>query len=106
MSILDTLAYSYPNHTLADEILWEKAQIHLKQNNIPVALDYIDRLLNQFSTDIYGDDALYTKARIYDYNRGDQETAVKHYLELLTLFPGSLFSVEVRKRVRALRKEG
>lgn len=104
MVALDSLAFAFPNHSLADEILWEKAQLHLKQNEIQKSLEYIDRVLNQFSTDIYGDDALYTKARIYDYNLKDQETAVKHYLEFLTLFPGSLYSVEVRKRVRALRK--
>ena len=101
---LDSLAFEFPNHPLADEILWEKAQIYLKQNDINKALDYIDRVLEQFATDIYGDDALYTKARLYDYNLKDPEQAMKHYLEFLTTYPGSLFSVEVRKRIRELRQ--
>ena len=32
LDLLDSLAYQFPNHTLSDEILWEKATIFLKQN--------------------------------------------------------------------------
>lgn len=104
LNLLDSLAYKFPNHTLADEILWEKASIFLKKNDINTALTYIDRILNEFGTDIYGDDALYTKSKIYDYTLKDPEAAMKYYLEFLTLFPGSLYSVEVRKRIRELRQ--
>ena len=106
LELLDSLAYQFPNHTLADEILWEKASIFLKQNDLTTALGFIDRILKEFSLDIYGDDALYTKARIYDFTLKDQETAMKYYLEFLVQFPGSLFSVEVRKRIRELRQAG
>jgi tetratricopeptide (TPR) repeat protein len=104
MTLLDSLAFAYPNHPLADEVLWEKTQIHLKQNDISTAMGYIDRLLEQFTEDIYGDDALYTKARIYDYNLKNPEAAMKYYLEFLTTYPGSLYSVQVRKRIRELRQ--
>ncbi|MEM6264773.1 MAG: tetratricopeptide repeat protein [Bacteroidota bacterium] len=106
MTKLDSLAYAYPNHALSDEILWEKANIFLKRNNLPKALEYIDRVLDNFRYDILADDALYTKARIYDYSLNDPESAMKYYLEFLSSFPGSLYSVEVRKRIRELRKEG
>lgn len=103
MTLLDSLAYTYPTHTLADEILWEKANIFLKQNDINAAMVYIDRILAEFPLDIYGDDALYTKARIYDFSLKDPEAAMKYYMEFLVRFPGSLYSVDVRKRIRALR---
>ncbi len=103
---LDSLSEAYPTSGLTDEILWEKTQIYLKRNNIPKALEYIDRILANHKEDIYGDDALYTKARLYDYNLKDQEAAQKYYLDFLIQYPGSLYSVEVRKRIRALRKEG
>ena len=106
LELLDSLAFEYPNHSLSDEIMWEKVNIFLKQNNIELALQFIDRILESFIYDIYGDDALYTKARIHDYTLNDPENAMKYYLELLTTFPGSLFSVEARKRIRDLRKEG
>jgi len=106
LEMMDSLAYKFPTHSLADDIYWEKANIFLKRDNIDVALGFIDRILENFSTDIYGDDALYTKARIYDYNLKNPEMAKKYYLEFLTQFPGSLYSVEVRKRFRELRQEG
>lgn len=106
ITLLDSLAFKFPTHELSDEILWEKANIYLKQNDINTALTYIDRVLNNFKLDIYGDDALFTKARIHDYTLKDQEAAMKYYLEFLTLFPGSLYSVEVRKRIREMRQAG
>lgn len=106
LSLMDSVAYNFPNHQLADDILWEKAQIALRRDNVAMALDYIERILETFPTDVYGDDALYTKARLYDYNLGNQEAAVEHYISFLATYPGSLYSVEVRKRIRELRKEG
>jgi tetratricopeptide (TPR) repeat protein len=106
MTILDSLMYRYPNHSLTDEILWAKANIYLKRNEIPKTLELLDRILEKYKEDIYGDDALFTKARLYDYNLKDEENAKKYYLEFLSAYPGSLFSVEVRKRIRELRKEG
>jgi tetratricopeptide (TPR) repeat protein len=105
-ALLDSLAYQFPTHTLADEILWEKANIYLRQNDINTAQRYIDRILTEFPYDIYGDDALYTKARIFDYTLKDTEQAMELYLDFLTRYPGSLYSVEVRKRIRELRKDG
>ncbi len=106
LELMDSLAFQFPTHNLSDEIYWEKANIYLKQNQVDTALVFIDRILDNFSTDIYGDDALYTKARIHDYTLKEPEQAMKYYLEFLSLFPGSLYSVEVRKRIRALRNEG
>jgi len=106
LELMDSLALKFPNHSLADEIYWEKATIYLKKDNTQVALEYIDRILENFPEDIHGDDALYTKARMYDYNLKNPELAQKYYIEFLSRFPGSLYSVEVRKRIRELRQEG
>lgn len=106
ISLMDSLLYKFPNHSLTDEVFWEKANIFLKQNDITKTLEYIDKIYSNFPDDIYGDDALFTKARLYDYNMNDKESALKFYMEFLRKYPGSLFSVEVRKRVRELRKEG
>jgi tetratricopeptide (TPR) repeat protein len=101
--LLDSVANAFPGHPLSDEILWEKANISLRQNDTKTALEYLDRILQNFPTDILGDDALYTKARIYDFTLKNGELALKYYMEFLTNYPGSLYSVEVRKRVRDLR---
>lgn len=105
LELLDSLAFAFPSHSLADEILWEKAQIFLRQNDIPQCITYLDRILEFHKTDIYADDALYTKAKINDFNLKQPEEAMKLYMQFLVDFPGSLFSVDVRKRVRALREQ-
>lgn len=104
IELMDSLMFEYPDHSLADEILWEKANIFLEQNDVPTAMTYIDRVLENFPEDIYGDDALVTKARIYDFTLKQPEQAMELYLEFLSRYPGSLFSVEVRKRIRTLRE--
>jgi tetratricopeptide (TPR) repeat protein len=103
LALLDSITAAYPTHALADEILWERASIFLTQNDLPTAERYLDELLTTHGEGIYGDDALYTKARIYDFTLKDKDTALKQYLNFLTRFPGSLYSVEVRKRIRELR---
>lgn len=105
LEVMDSLAFAYPDHSLADEILWEKANIFLEQNDIPTAMTYIDRILENFPTDIHGDDALVTKARIYDFTLKQPDRAMELYLEFLATYPGSLYSVEVRKRIRVLREK-
>jgi len=104
LDLLDSLAFKFADHPIADEILWEKAQIALKRNQTDLAMSYIERILQQFPEDIFGDDALYTKARIYDFTLKQPEEAMKLYISFLSTYPGSLYSVEVRKRVRELRQ--
>ena len=53
---------------------------------------------------MFADDALYTKARLYDFNLGNKEKAMEAYIQMLRDYPGSLYSVDVRKRIRELRK--
>lgn len=103
MALLDSIQYAFPNHTLTDEILWEKANIHIQKNELEKALDFLDKIINEFGTDIYGDDALYTKARIYDFSFQNREQAMQYYIDFLKNYSGSLYVVEVRKRIREMR---
>lgn len=103
--ILDTILVQFPEHSLADEIFWEKANMRLMQNNTEEALSLLDRILQNYPEDILGDDALFTKARIYDRNLGNKEEAMSLYIQFLRQYPGSLFIVQVRKRIRELRAE-
>jgi tetratricopeptide (TPR) repeat protein len=105
LELLDSILYAFPNHTLTDDILWEKANIYEQKNNVEKTLSYLDKVINEFPTDIHGDDALYKKAQIYDHTLNDKEEAMKLYIEFLRNYTGSLFIVAVRKRIRELRNE-
>lgn len=101
--LLDSIAYNFPNHPLADDIIWQKAQIYLNQGKIDESLALFDKILEKYSEDIYADDAQFTKAEIYDFIKKDKKKAEELYFEILTKFPASLYKVEARKRVRKLR---
>ncbi|MFN8394685.1 MAG: tetratricopeptide repeat protein [Bacteroidia bacterium] len=104
LTLLDSIAYAFPSNTLADEILWEKANIHLQRNEIDKALTLLDKIITDHGEDIYGDDALFTKAKIYDYNLKDKAKAMGLYIDFLKKYTGSLFIVQVRQRIRELRE--
>lgn len=104
-AILDSILYQFPNHTLKDDILWEKANIYLKSMDLENAIGYLEKILADHSTDILADDALFTLAEIEELHKGNKEKAGALYMRILTEYPGSLFKVEARKRIRALRGE-
>lgn len=105
LTLLDSILYAFPNHGLSDDILWEKANIHLQRNEIERSVALLDKVIDEYATDIHGDDALYTKARINDYTLGNKDEAMRLYIDFLRNYSGSLYVVSVRKRIRELRKE-
>jgi tetratricopeptide (TPR) repeat protein len=103
IELMDSLMFEFPGHNLADEVLWEKANIDIQRNQIDKALIQLDKIITDHSEDILADDALFTKAKIYDYHFKNKEKAQEFYIEFLKHYPGSLYIVEVRKRIRELR---
>lgn len=103
--LLDSIMYAFPNHTLTDDIIWEKASIFEQKSDVEKTLEYLEKVITEFPTDIHGDDALYKKAQIYDHTLNDKEQAMKLYIEFLRNYTGSLYIVAVRKRIRELRNE-
>lgn len=105
LQLMDSILYAFPNHTLTDDIFWEKALVFEQRDEVPKTLEYLEKILNEFPTDIHGDDALYKKAQIYDRVMNDPGQAMKLYIEFLRGYTGSLYIVAVRKRIRELRND-
>jgi len=105
LEVLDSILFLYPNHSLTDEVYWEKASIYLKKMDIPTATGLLDKILKDHPYDILADDALFTLAEIQELHLKNKEKAAELYLKVLSDYPGSLFKVEARKRIRALRGE-
>ncbi|TAL61256.1 MAG: tetratricopeptide repeat protein [Bacteroidetes bacterium] len=103
---LDSILKKYPATSLADDILFKKYQIYLKAGKFTEAADNLQKLLNDYSFDILGDDALFKLAEMNEFNLNAPEKAKQLYEELLIKFPGSLYTVEARKRFRRLRGDG
>ncbi|WP_319499939.1 tetratricopeptide repeat protein [uncultured Draconibacterium sp.] len=104
MTILDGLAETFPYHSLVDNILFRKAKIEMDNQNYGMAAEYLQTIVTDFSYDLLGDDALYLLAEINNYHLGQEEKAKELYKQMLTSYPGSVFTEESREKYRELRK--
>ncbi len=104
MLVLDSIADIYPYHTLVDNILFRKAKIEMDNQNYALAAEYLQTIVTDFSYDLLGDDALYLLAEINNYHLGQEEKAKELYKQMLTSYPGSVFTEESREKYRELRK--
>jgi len=100
---LSQLYNQYRDHSMADEILWLRANTLLKQNRVDDALQDLDKITANYSQDILGDDALFLTAKVYEENKKDKSKAMELYNQVLQKYPGSIFGAEARKRFRQLR---
>lgn len=103
LKTLDTINLYFPGHSLTDDILMSKARIYEKKQDFENTLKMYETIYNGFADDIYGDDALFKMAEIEQFVLNKPETAKDLYQKVLMEFPGSIFVVESRKRIRQIR---
>ena len=103
LQLLEQMMEKYPNHSLTDEILWQKAQIYIKENENQKAIENLEKIVASYGLDILGDDAHFLMAKLYEEKLGDKEKAMELYQNHLTKYPGSIYVAESRKRFRHLR---
>ena len=100
---LDSINIAFPNNSLLDDILMAKSRIYLKSNDLAHAVKMLKELTEQQSSSIWADDALFTLADLYENSLKDNEQAKVLYQRLINEHPGSMFTIEARKRFRKLR---
>ena len=100
---LDSISNLFPTTTLNDDILFKKFKVNLKQNKLAECKALLETLIQKYGDDIFADDALFNLAELEQYRFKNTEEAKKYYEKLLTDYPGSLYTVEARKRFRKLR---
>ncbi len=101
--LFDSLNKTFPNHALADDIVYKKAQIALKHMEFDKAAGYYEEILKNYGEDILGDDAMFKLADLNENQFKNLEKAKELYQQLLEKYPDSLYVVEARKRFRKLR---
>jgi tetratricopeptide (TPR) repeat protein len=103
LATLDSINTLFENHNLADDIYYKKGIIFMKQGKYKEAIESLQRVVDVYGEEIFGDDALFKIAEIYQYNLMDTEKAKASYQDVLTKYPSSVYTVEARKRFRILR---
>ena len=100
---LDSIEEFHPGHSLMDDILFKRGEMSENAKDPAKALEYYYEVWKNYSTDLLADDAVYKMAQLNEYQLDDTSKAMEYYQELLLNYPGSLYTVEARKRYRSLR---
>jgi len=100
---LDSIEQFHAGHSLQDDILLKKAEIAEKRRDYKTAVKLYHRIWKEHGFDILGDDAVYRMAKLHEERLSEPDKAMEYYQILLLDYPGSLYTVEARKRFRTLR---
>jgi len=98
LKTLDSIQDQFPNHSLADDILFKKAQINESLGKDTLAQKLYQKLLNKHYRDILSDNTLMALAELYS-RQENPEKAMELYTQLLVDFPDSFFTTEARRRI-------
>ncbi|MCS6973033.1 MAG: tetratricopeptide repeat protein [Cyclobacteriaceae bacterium] len=99
----DSMWVSFPNYAILDEVYWLEAEIFFKKGQYNKVIERLDKIIDEFPTDVLADDAFFKKTETYEIQLGQPDRAQTLYLEFLNRFPGSIYAAEARKRYRKLR---
>jgi tetratricopeptide (TPR) repeat protein len=100
---LDSLLIAWPGHSLTDEIWFKQATLYARKGNYTKAAELYTSVFTSYPDDILADDAMFRLAEMKEQRMDSKEDAKALYEMIITKYPGSLFTVEARKRFRKLR---
>jgi tetratricopeptide (TPR) repeat protein len=92
------------NNTLKQECMWIKYRICYLVKNYDEAkecLEVIERNFTEYY--LYADDALFELGKLYERVYNNRNKALEYYQKLINQYPGSVYVVEARKKIRILR---
>jgi tetratricopeptide (TPR) repeat protein len=103
LDILSQLQLTYPEHPLADEIRFRRAEALEQLGRFVEAQDAFAGVAAAYPDGYLADRGLFAAARIYEEYMDDAAAAIAAYSDLLLRYPGSLLAPEIRSRIRKLR---
>lgn len=100
---LDSIKTLFPEHSLEDDIVYQKAELYKRLKDIDKAIELYTSVYENYPEEIRADNALFSVAELYHYQIKDLEQAKLLYEKLFIDFSNSTFAIESRKRYRILR---
>jgi tetratricopeptide (TPR) repeat protein len=88
---------------ILDDVYWLEASLLMKQGKFDEAIIKLQKILDEFASDILADDAYFLQGDIYEHQLKNKDKAMEIYREFLNKYPGSVYAAEARKRFRVLR---
>lgn len=102
LSVLDSIGLLYPNHSLADDVMFRRAKIEIRRNNYEAAVSLLEKVAKNYSSGLLADDALFLLGETLQYRLHDRVKAADAYKEILFSYPGSIYVTEARNLYREL----
>lgn len=101
--MLNNIETMFPDHALADNILYQRAKIFAEIGDYENAVKNYMKVAETYSYDILADNALLAAGKLYEGFLNQPDKAMECYTKILEDFTSSLFTIEARKRLRKLR---
>ncbi len=103
---LDSILTAFPpGEPIRDEVWYKKAEIAMAQKDYAKADSLFQKCLDEAPLGTLADNALIQRARLNDTVLKRPGIAKELYKKILLDYPGSLFTVEARKRYRAMESK-
>ncbi|MBL6872590.1 MAG: tetratricopeptide repeat protein [Flavobacteriales bacterium] len=103
LNLLDSMLSIFPGHTLTDDIIFKKADIHFNRKEYAKAAALYEKVATDFSYDILADDALFNWADLLENKLDNKEKAMEIFEKIVLDYSDSIYTSEARKRFRNLR---
>ncbi|MCK4569654.1 MAG: tetratricopeptide repeat protein, partial [Bacteroidales bacterium] len=100
---LDSIRLLSAWHPLFDEVLYQKAEVKIRQGEYTEADSLLQQIGISYPGDILGDNALFRRAQLHEEVFNDDQKAMELYKELLIQYPGSVYTIEARRKFRSIR---
>ncbi|MCK5846342.1 MAG: tetratricopeptide repeat protein [Bacteroidales bacterium] len=97
---LDTILNIFPQHVITDNVYFKKARIAMDQKEYSKADSLYELTVDYAPFGPLADNALIERARLNDFIIKRSEVSLDLYQKILLDYPGSLFTIEARKRYR------
>ena len=102
-SWMDSISIKFPQSVLNDDILYLKGKAFEQQGQWTNAIEYFQKLLSTYPTELLADDALFSMATIQRIHLKDDAAAMESYLKIIDVYPSSIYTEETRLNIRKLR---
>jgi tetratricopeptide (TPR) repeat protein len=103
LQTFDSILNLFPTHSLTDQVFFRQAGLFFRKGDYAQTAVLYQKIITLFPDEILGDNALFSLAELTENQLDDKEKAMQLYEELLTRYPGSLYTIEARKNFRKLR---
>lgn len=100
---MDSVNLLFPEHTLAEEILYAKSKIQRKKLNFEAVRDLLEEITIEYPEGLKADNALFEWAELEEEQFDRPEKAKELYEKLFLDYTNSTLAEEARKRYRRLR---